>query len=107
MNFSIGTDRLSVVGGVAILVLIVGVVAYYCVSLEMRVDTLEAQIRVLAAPPNPAKSIRVNPLLETCQQLYTESVEASKRVGDFGATARSHISSLNCDEIVKSAGKQL
>lgn len=107
MNFSIGTDRLSVVGGSAVLVLIVGLVAYYCVSLEMRVDTLEAQVRILTAPPDPAKTIRANPLLETCQQLYTESVEAAKRVGDFGATARSHISSLNCDELVKSAGKHL
>ncbi len=107
MNFAFGTDRLSVVGGLSVLVLIVGVVAHYCVSLEMRLDTLEAQIKVLAAPPDPAKSIRINPLLETCQQLYTESVEASKRVGDFGATARSHITSLNCDELVKNAGKQL
>ena len=105
MNFWIGTDRLSIVGGLAALVLIVGVVAYYCVSLEMRVGTLEAQIRVLTAPPDPAKAVKVNPLIETCQQLYKESVQDMKRAGDFGATARNHIRSLDCDEILKTAGK--
>jgi hypothetical protein len=105
MNFWIGTDRLSIVGGVAGLVLIVGVVAYYCVSLEMRVDTLEAQLKILAAAPNPEKMQRVSPLLETCQQLYKESVEGVKRTGDFGATARTHLHSLSCDELLKTAGK--
>jgi hypothetical protein len=105
MNFLIGTDRLSIVGGLAGLVLIVGVVAYYCVALEMRVDTLEAQLKVLAAAPNPDKLQRVSPLMETCQQLYKESVDGLKRTGDFGATARTHINSLNCDELLKTAGK--
>lgn len=105
MYLLFGTDRLSIVGGLAGLVLIVGVVSYYCVALEMRVDTLEAQLKVLAAPPNPEKTQRVSPLMETCQQLYKESVEGVKRTGDFGATARTHIHSLNCDELLKTAGK--
>ena len=105
MHFLIGTDRLSIAGGVAGLVLIVGLVAYYCVALEMRVDTLEAQLKVLAASPSPEKSQRANPLMETCQQLYKESVEGVKRTGDFGATARTHLHSLNCDEFLKTAGK--
>lgn len=105
MNFLIGTDRLSVIGGLAGLFLVVGLVAYYCVTLEMRVDTLEARLKVLAAPPNPEKSQRISPLMETCQQLYQESVEGVKRAGDFGATARTHIHSLNCDELLKTAGR--
>jgi hypothetical protein len=107
MRFKIGADQLSVVGGVILLVLIVGIVAHYCVSLELRVYALETQIKVLTSQPDFTKPIRSNPLVETCQQLYAESVESARRVGDFGATARSHISSLNCDEVVKSAGKRL
>jgi hypothetical protein len=102
MNF--WNDRLTLVG-LAGLILVVGVVAYYFVSLETRFERLEAQLKVLTAPSNPAKSVRTNPLIETCQQLYKESVDAIIRNGDFGSTARSHLSSLNCDELLRTAGK--
>jgi hypothetical protein len=87
-------------------------VAFYFADIKHRLDTLEKQVMVLAGPskssdPERAKTEppRVSPLVETCQQLYKQSVQQATVTGDYGVTARSHLQSLGCDAILKEVGK--